>query len=129
MKNFIGLNIKYLCDENKLSQNEFGDLFGLKQNVVSSYTREKANPQIETLQKICEHFGISLDDLVNKNLRTLRFEEIWNDSDVVEELSALQGNQHLYMQKTIETQEKMIELLQEEIKRLKGETAYKSKTA
>lgn len=129
MKNFIGLNIKYLYEENKLSQNEFGELFDLKKGVVSTYVNGKTNPQIETIQKICEHFQVSIDDFINKNLRTQHIDKIWNGAgEAIKEPAALHGNA-AYMQKTIETQEQMIELLQAEIKRLKGGQEYNSKTA
>lgn len=71
MENLIGLNIKHLYEENKLTQNEFGELFGLKNGVVGTYVRGKTNPQIETIQKICNHFKISLDDFINKDLRNV----------------------------------------------------------
>jgi len=129
MKNFIGLNIKYLYEENKLSQNEFGEIFDLKKGVVSTYVNGKTNPQVETIQKICDHFNISIDDFINKNLRTLRIDEIWNHTgETAGEPAALHGNA-AYMQKTIETQSQLIEMLQAEIKRLKGGQDYNSKTA
>lgn len=68
MKNFIGLNIKYLCDEKKLSQDEFGAFFDLKKSVVGTYIREISTPKIEVIQRICLHFEITIDDFVNKDL-------------------------------------------------------------
>jgi transcriptional regulator with XRE-family HTH domain len=114
VKNFISLNISYLCKENKLTQKDFGELFDLKQNVVSSYIKENATPKVETIQQICEHFNISIDDFINKNMRTLRMERLWNNGDPANEPPALHGNAG-YMQKTIETQEQLIEMLQAEI--------------
>jgi transcriptional regulator with XRE-family HTH domain len=129
MKNYISNNIKYLCDEEKLSQNEFGELFGLGKSVVSMYISEKSTPKVETIQKICDHFKISIDDFINKNMRTLRIERIWNDtSEAASEPAALHGNA-AYMQKTIETQSQLIEMLQAEIKRLTGGEGYNNKTA
>lgn len=68
MKNYIGLNIKYLCDNNLLSQDEFGDKFGLKKSVIGTYVREISQPKIETIQKICLEFGITIDDFINRPL-------------------------------------------------------------
>ncbi len=129
MKNFIDLNIKYLYEKNKLTQNEFGALFELNNGVIGTYVRGKTNPQVETMQKICNHFNLTLDDFVNKNLRTLHIENAWNDTtDYVKEPVALRGNEAI-MQKTIDTQEQMIEMLQAEVRRLKGNQDYNSKTA
>ena len=68
MKNFIGLNIKYLCDSNFLSQDEFGARFGLKKSVVGTYIRGISHPKIEVMQKICEEFKLTMDEFVNEDL-------------------------------------------------------------
>lgn len=68
MKNYIGLNIKYLCDNNFLSQDEFGAKFGLKKSVVGTYVRGISYPKIEVMQKICKEYELTLDELVNQDL-------------------------------------------------------------
>lgn len=68
MVNYIGLNIKYLCEKNFLSQKEFGDLFGTGQATINTYIRGRSNPNVETMQKICTHFDISIDDFINTDL-------------------------------------------------------------
>lgn len=68
MSNFIGLNIKTLCATNQLSQKDFGDLFSIKQSTISTYLAGRSNPQIETIQKICEYFEITTDELINIDL-------------------------------------------------------------
>ncbi|MBE99807.1 helix-turn-helix transcriptional regulator [Flavobacterium coralii] len=68
MKNYIGLNIKYLCENNFLSQDEFGAKFGLKKSVVGTYVRGVSYPKIEVMQKICEEYNLTLDELVNEDL-------------------------------------------------------------
>ena len=68
MKNYIGLNIRYLCESNFLSQDEFGAKFGLKKSVVGTYVRGISNPKVEIMQKICDEYHISLDELINEDL-------------------------------------------------------------
>jgi transcriptional regulator with XRE-family HTH domain len=68
MDNFIGLNIRTLCSANQLSQKDFGDLFSIKQSTISTYLAGRSNPQIETIQKICEYFEITTDELINIDL-------------------------------------------------------------
>ena len=68
MNIFISHNIKYLCEREKLTQNEFGDLFDLGRSVVSMYVSEKSVPKLETILAICRHFDISIDSFVNKKL-------------------------------------------------------------
>jgi HTH-type transcriptional regulator / antitoxin PezA len=68
MKNFIGLNIKYLCENNYLSQDEFGAKFGLKKSVVGTYVRGISTPKIEVMQNICLEYGLTLDEFVTEDL-------------------------------------------------------------
>jgi transcriptional regulator with XRE-family HTH domain len=68
MDNFIGLNIRFLCSKNKLSQKDFGDLFDIKQSTISTYLAGRSNPQVETIQKICEYFKITADEFINIDL-------------------------------------------------------------
>ncbi|KGO91935.1 helix-turn-helix domain-containing protein [Flavobacterium subsaxonicum] len=68
MKDYIGLNIKYLCDNNFLSQDEFGAKFGLKKSVIGTYVRGISHPKVEIMQKICEEYSLTLDDFINQDL-------------------------------------------------------------
>ena len=68
MKNYIGLNIKYLCENNFLPQDEFGAKFGLKKSVIGTYIRGISFPKIEILQRICEEYNITLDEFINTDL-------------------------------------------------------------
>lgn len=130
MKNFIGLNIRNLYEENRLSQNEFGELFGLKKGVVSTYVNGKTNPQIETLQKICDYFKISLDELVNQDLRKLQrpHNENYIRNNMAKE-PAPQSITEETLRSWLDDKDKMIRMLEAEVKRLKGKQDYGSKTA
>ncbi|OIQ16929.1 MAG: hypothetical protein BM557_09275 [Flavobacterium sp. MedPE-SWcel] len=68
MKNFIGLNIKYLCENNFLSQDEFGAKFGLKKSVIGTYVRGISYPKVEVMQKICSEYNLTLDVFINEDL-------------------------------------------------------------
>lgn len=141
MKNFISLNIKYLYEKNKLTQNELGELFGLKNGVIGTYVRGKTNPQIETIQKICDHFKISLDDFINKDLRTLQQVEpghYYNDPVIGALSNEAAGSMHTApyldiisdLRSQLADKNKIIKMLEDEVKRLRGEQDdYDSKTA
>ncbi|MFN3753345.1 hypothetical protein [Flavobacterium sp.] len=68
MKNYISQNIDFLVKKMNSSQNEFGKMFGLGTGIVSSYITKNVIPKIETIQKICIHFEITIDDFINKDL-------------------------------------------------------------
>lgn len=68
MKNHIGLNIRFIYEAKKLSQEEFGEIFGLKKSAVSSYVNQRASPPYEVAIQIADHYGLSLDDLIRRPL-------------------------------------------------------------
>ena len=68
MKIYISENIDYLIRKSRFSQKEFGDLFDLKPNVVSQYVKNISYPKIETIQKVCSYFEITIDDFINRSL-------------------------------------------------------------
>ena len=115
MKIFIGLNIKYLCEKNFLSQDEFGERFGLKKSVVGTYVREVSQPKIETIQKICKEFNITIDDFINQPL-----EQIRDNKSVSDRTSGQETDIIKILQEALNDKQKIIVSLEKEIKELKG---------
>ncbi len=68
MNNFISENIAHLIKKNNLTLDDFGNFFDLSKGLTGQYVRKLALPKIITIQKICEHYKISIDDFVNKDL-------------------------------------------------------------
>lgn len=68
MKNYISENLKRLLTLENSSMDEFGAKFDLNRGMVSQYIRKIATPKLETIQKICFHYEITIDDFVNKDL-------------------------------------------------------------
>lgn len=64
----IGKNIKKIRSVKKLSQTQFGELFSLNRGAVGAYEEERAEPKIETIIHIANHFGLSVDILLLKEL-------------------------------------------------------------
>jgi transcriptional regulator with XRE-family HTH domain len=68
VKNYIPENIEYLIQRENSSKDEFGFQFDLKRGIVSQYVRKISLPKLETIQRICLHYEISIDDFVNTDL-------------------------------------------------------------
>ena len=64
----IGKNIKKIRSVKKISQNAFSELFKLSRTAVGSYEEGRAEPKIETIIQIANHFGLSIDLLLTKEL-------------------------------------------------------------
>ena len=56
--------ISGLRKQNKMSQEEFAELFGVTRQTISSWENKKSYPDVETLIKISDKFAISLDTLL-----------------------------------------------------------------
>lgn len=65
---FFGTNIKKIRQVKGLSQKTFADLFDLNRGVISSYEEGRAEPKIETILKVANHFDLDLDKLLTEKL-------------------------------------------------------------
>ena len=64
MKEFAK-RLKELRLENELTQSEFGELLNVSQDTISLWENNKSYPSIDYLYKICKHFSVSADYLLN----------------------------------------------------------------
>ncbi len=64
----IGKNIRKIRSVKNLNQTQFAELFDLKRASIGAYEEGRAEPKIATLSQIANYFGISVDDLLNKEL-------------------------------------------------------------
>ena len=58
--------------ENQMTQEEFGDKFGVTRQTVSSWENSKSIPDLEMLIRICNEYHISLDALLNEDADYVR---------------------------------------------------------
>lgn len=66
---FLAQNLKYLREENKMSQQELSDAFGWSRDVVDMLEKGSRKPDIEMAVCISRYFDRSLDELVLKDIR------------------------------------------------------------
>lgn len=75
---FFGRNIKKIRGVKKMSQQAFASLFSLKRATLGAYEEGRSEPRIDTIIKVANHFSISIDDLLKKEItvnQLLRFDE------------------------------------------------------
>lgn len=53
--------------DNNMTQEEYGSVFGITRQTVSSWENEKSMPDLQMLITICNTYKISLDTLLNEN--------------------------------------------------------------
>ncbi len=109
IKNYISANIQFLINKLNCSQDEFGNLFGLNRGNINQYLKEKAQPKIETLQKMALHFGITLDNLVSIQITDNILSEVKEPSATYENESS---KYVALLEKSLEDKDKIIHALE-----------------
>lgn len=67
-KTILAKNIKKLRLFKSMNQTEFAELFGLKRSSIGAYEEGRAEPKLEALIKISDHFDLTIDDIVKGEL-------------------------------------------------------------
>lgn len=58
--------IKELRESLKMSQIDFGDIFGLSASAIGMYEQDRRHPDSETLSKFADYFNVSVDYLLGR---------------------------------------------------------------
>mgnify|MGYP001408391926 CR=1 FL=1 len=62
----LGERLRELRRKKKLSQRNFGKLFGLSESAIGMYERNERKPDYETLEKFANYFDVSVDFLLGR---------------------------------------------------------------
>lgn len=81
MTELFGKKLKALRTSKKISQKEFGKLFGLAESTIGMYERDERRPDFELLNKFADYFEVSTDYLLG---RTDTLEPTSQDNDEAE---------------------------------------------
>ncbi len=73
---FIGENLKTLRKRNKISQEELSKKLELTRSTYSGYENSAAEPSLDTLIKVSDFYGLSLDTLMRVKLGDLSDDEV-----------------------------------------------------
>lgn len=122
-KNYILSNIQFLLTHNRLSQDEFGSLFGYKKGAFGQMLRRKALPNIETIQAICIEYHLNIDDFVNRPLDNSSLDVV---NDPGEKLLPEQSKYVSLLEQSIQDKEEIIAGLRERIARYEGQADKKN---
>lgn len=72
---FIGRNIKYFRDKLGLSQEQVAGFLGLKhREQIAQYESGRTQVPVESLNKLCDLFGVDLATLLEENEENLKVE-------------------------------------------------------
>jgi len=66
---FLATNIKYLREAKGEMQKDIAELLSVSKQTASVYEKGEIEPDISKLIVIADHFEVSIDDLIRKDLR------------------------------------------------------------
>lgn len=64
----VSNNIKSLRKKHQYTQEQFAEKLGIKRSLLGAYEEARAKPRLEILVKAADVFGVSVDELVGKDL-------------------------------------------------------------
>lgn len=91
--NAIGIAIKQLRDEKKLSTNDLAKMTGISQSTISKLENGKRSADIDILNKIATALNTDINNIINgpKSLREMYFEKIFKNNISIDELADKTG--------------------------------------
>ena len=81
LRKVIGENLAELRKEKKLTQIELAEHFNYSDKTISKWEKGDILPDIETLYRLCEFYGVTLDYLTHEGDKTEKNEFIKEDFD------------------------------------------------
>ena len=69
LRTIIGENLANLRKEKSLTQLELADYFNYSDKAISKWEKGDTLPDVETLYKLCDFYGVTLDYLTHKGNR------------------------------------------------------------
>ncbi|KEO74593.1 XRE family transcriptional regulator [Anditalea andensis] len=65
---FLSKNLRYLRRQKNFTQEMLCEKLGVKRTMISAYEDGRSEPKLMALQTLAETFGVSVDELLNRNL-------------------------------------------------------------
>ena len=69
--NYLSTNIKFLRQQNNMSQSDLANVIGKTRTLITAWEADEREITISDIIKLSTYFNISMDSLVNKDLRLI----------------------------------------------------------
>ncbi len=67
---YLNQNIKYLRKQRGYTQSDLAERLGVTRSIIGAYEEQRAEPKIDTIQKLAYLFDLTLDQLINHEMST-----------------------------------------------------------
>lgn len=76
MNNNLSDNLKKIRKDNNLSQEQLAEELGVSRQAISKWESGVAYPEMDKIIQLCNKFELNIDDLLNKDIKEIKGEEI-----------------------------------------------------
>lgn len=76
MNNKLSENLKKIRKDNNLSQEQLAEKLNVSRQAISKWESSIAYPEMDKIIQLCEMFDLNMDDLLQKDIREVKGEEI-----------------------------------------------------
>ena len=80
----LGNNILKLRKENKLSQEQLAEKLDVTRQTISNWELNETSPNTEQLKLLSKAFNISIDELLDNDIKTILVEKVSNTEKLAE---------------------------------------------
>lgn len=115
---YIPTNLKYLRGKRGLTQVGLAKKLEKTSAAISDYEKGKSTPPMEVAFRICELFGITLDDFARRDLQK---EDILEEEGILLEKDTVYKSRYGEAQKHIKTLERINQLMGQRLAELERE--------
>lgn len=111
MTELFGKKLKALRTSRKISQKEFGKIFGLAESTIGMYERDERRPDFELLNKFADYFEVSTDYLLGRTNTPILSQQEKEEA----EFQAFANNPKLnvFYKELLDSEEEAVERLRE----------------
>jgi transcriptional regulator with XRE-family HTH domain len=110
---YIGKNIRYLRKREGHIQKWLAVQLSKSAASISEYEKDISVPPIDVAQQICDIYGITLDDLVNKDLEAESYKSVQEEGEASESPGVYKNDELLNKMLAVKVLE-LIEILKRE---------------
>lgn len=73
---YLSTNLRYLREKNKYTQHLLSKVLGIDRSAYAYYELGQSEPRLENLAKLARFFDVTMDQLLNEDLRQKPFQPI-----------------------------------------------------
>jgi len=88
----LGKNLKFLRKRKGMNQDALAEALGITRNKIASYETQRVEPKLSLLLKMSSFFGITIKDLISREINNKNYQNLLLDHKEVEKIMQPEGS-------------------------------------